>query len=134
MAKKAAAQKPVAGRGKKKASKAELLALAQEQESQPPASDLSEAELVPVPISGPSSAGDKLRSTIKIAATGRVPSPTPESSTRWADRVMAEQEQYRSRNEGIKLKQNPNFTLQVCPLAADTEVSFSDEELDEGVK
>lgn len=59
----------------------------------------------------------------------------PESSISWADRVMAEQDSDRIRNESIKLKQNPNFTLKFEPLLADaTKVNFLDEELDEGVK
>lgn len=126
--------RPTVERGKKKVSKSELQALTQEMEDESTEGELSDSELYQVLISGPNSAGPKSRPTTTTKGNDKIPSLAPELSKCWADRVMAEHEADRTKNEGIKLKQNPNFTLLFEPLLADaTEVTFSDEELDEGV-
>lgn len=116
-------------RGKKKANRKEIQALSSKID---PADTVpSDSELVQVPISGPSSPSLNNLTAIQIVVDAFTSSPEPSS---WADRVMAVQQTERDRNEGIKLKQNPNFALKFDPSLADaTEVSFSAEDLDEGV-
>lgn len=125
MAKKAMeTPRPTVGRGKKKTSKSEIQKLAQDLGSQTIEAELSESELISIPISGPNSTGTMTQSHTSMVSAPRHPSPPPESSHRWANTVMAEKKTERVRNEGIKVKQNPNFSLEFDPIVANaTEVS-----------
>lgn len=71
--------------------------------------------------------------TVPLPPTQSPATMNKTTSSRWADVVMAETSIAKSRNEAVKLRQNPSCIMQLDEVSASVdEVEFTNEELQEG--